>query len=116
MPPAADTAAGEATLEAVVAALAATPGVRSAEPLDRQAMSALLEPWLGDALLGGDLPLPRLVAVKIGTAAPPAIAALQARLEPLGSSAERRVGKQCVSNCRSRRAPYHLKQKHKIKA
>src|SRR3546814_3331851 len=35
IPPAADTAAGEATLEAVVAALAATPGVRSAEPLDR---------------------------------------------------------------------------------
>src|SRR3546814_203089 len=83
IPPAADTAAGEATLEAVVAALAATPGVRSAEPLDRQAMSALLEPWLGDALLGGDLPLPRLVAVTIDTAAPPDIAALQARLETL---------------------------------
>src|SRR3546814_2760821 len=49
IPPAADTVAGEATLEAVVAALAATPGVRSAEPLDRQAMSALLEPWLRSA-------------------------------------------------------------------
>src|SRR3546814_12403304 len=46
-------------------------------------MSALLEPWLGDALLGGDLPLPRLVAVTIDTAAPPDIAALQARLETL---------------------------------
>src|SRR3546814_13533960 len=81
IPPAADTAAGEATLEAVVAALAATPGVRSAEPLDRQAMSALLEPWLGDALLGGDL-----------------------------RSEERRVGKECVSTCRSRWSPCHSKK------
>src|SRR3546814_1449164 len=70
IPPAADTAAGEATLEAVVAALAATPGVRSAEPLDRQVISALLEPWLGDALLGRDLPLPWLLAVSVATASP----------------------------------------------
>src|SRR3546814_15619765 len=28
------------------------------------------------------------------------------------SSEERRVGKECVSPCRSRWSPYHLKQKH----
>jgi cell division transport system permease protein len=75
--------ADAATLEAVVAALTATPGVRTAEPMDQQAMTALLEPWLGDALLTGDLPLPRLVAVTVDTAEPPDTAALQARLEAL---------------------------------
>jgi cell division transport system permease protein len=75
--------ADAATLEAVVAALTATPGVRAAEPMDQQAMTALLEPWLGDALLTGDLPLPRLVAVTVDTAEPPDTAALQARLEAL---------------------------------
>jgi cell division transport system permease protein len=75
--------ADAATLEAVVAALTATPGVRTAEPMDQQAMTALLEPWLGDALLTGDLPLPRLVAVTVDTAEPPDIPALQARLEAL---------------------------------
>ena len=75
--------ADAATLEAVVAALTATPGVRTAEPMDQQAMTALLEPWLGDALLTGDLPLPRLVAVTVDTAELPDTAALQARLEAL---------------------------------
>src|SRR3546814_12788216 len=30
----------------------------------------------------------------------------------LGRSEERRVGKECVSTCRSRWSPYHLKNKH----
>src|SRR3546814_17920369 len=30
-------------------------------------------------------------------------------------SEERRVGKECVSKCRSRWSPYHLKNKHKNK-
>lgn len=75
--------ADDATLAQVVAALADTPGVLAAEPMGDQAMSALLEPWLGDAALVGDLPLPRLVAVTIDTAAPPDLAALQARLAEL---------------------------------
>src|SRR3546814_19657113 len=35
---------------------------------------------------------------------------------PVGSgrSEERRVGKECVSTCRSRRSPYHYKKKNKI--
>jgi cell division transport system permease protein len=70
-------------LAAVVAALAATPGVLTAEPLDQQAMTDLLAPWLGDAALGDDLPLPRLIAVTVDTAAPPDIAALQDRLRAL---------------------------------
>lgn len=77
-------AAGDAaTLDAVVAELAATPGVLAAEPIDDRATAALLEPWLGDALLTGDLPLPRLVAVNVDTARPPDPAALQQRLAAL---------------------------------
>lgn len=77
-------AAGDAaTLDAVVAELAATPGVLAAEPIDDRATAALLEPWLGDALLTGELPLPRLVAVTVDTARPPDPAALQQRLAAL---------------------------------
>jgi cell division transport system permease protein len=76
-------AADEHSLEAVLAALAATPGVLAAEPMGDQAMTALLEPWLGNALLTDDLPLPRLIAVTIDPAAPPDVAALQERLEAL---------------------------------
>src|SRR3546814_12052514 len=36
----------------------------------------------------------------------------QARMAPAGSE-ERRVGKECVSTCRSRGAPYHYKKKKK---
>src|SRR3546814_18688224 len=36
IPPAADTAAGEATVEAVGAAMAATPGARAAAPTERK--------------------------------------------------------------------------------
>src|SRR3546814_13201017 len=31
-----------------------------------------------------------------------------------GRSEERRVGKECVSTCRSRWSPYHSKKKHKL--
>ncbi|MGF1629051.1 MAG: cell division protein FtsX [Kiloniellaceae bacterium] len=79
----ADAAADDTRLAAVTAALTATPGVVTVEPMGRDAMTALLEPWLGDALLTGDLPLPHLIAVTIDTAAPPDIAALQDRLQAL---------------------------------
>ena len=42
------------------------PGVRSAEPLDQAAADALLEPWLGSDFDSSELPVPRLVAVRIG--------------------------------------------------
>jgi cell division transport system permease protein len=79
----AEAAAEDTRLAAVTEALAATPGVLTVEPMGREAMTALLEPWLGDAVLTGDLPLPHLIAVTIDTAAPPDIAALQGRLQAL---------------------------------
>ena len=52
-------------------------------PLDDAAVTALLEPWLGEAVPAGDLPLPRLIAVTVDAAAPPDVAALEARLREL---------------------------------
>src|SRR3546814_14875494 len=39
-------------------------------------------------------------------------AGLDRNLQYLSRSEERRVGKECVSTCRSRWAPYHSKKKH----
>lgn len=81
--PAAAGTAGGPQLAAVLDALAKTPGVESVEALDDSAMTALLEPWLGDAVLTGDLPLPRLVAVTVDPSNPPDLTALNARLQAL---------------------------------
>ncbi len=70
-------------LTALVEALGASPGVLLVEPMDPQEMTALLEPWLGEAVVAGDLPLPRLVAVTIDTANPPDLAGLRARVAEL---------------------------------
>lgn len=72
-----------AALTALVRALTATPGVVEVEPMAPQEMTALLEPWLGDSVVAGDLPLPRLVAITIDTAAPPDLAALRAQAAEL---------------------------------
>jgi cell division transport system permease protein len=79
----AEAEGGSAQLDAVAAMLSATPGVLEVEALDSQAIAALLEPWLGEAVLTGDLPLPRLIAVTIDTANPPDLAALDSRVQEL---------------------------------
>lgn len=63
------------------AALArATPGVASATALSRRESDALLEPWFGRDLDLGDLPAPRLVVVRLESAASPDLPGLRARL------------------------------------
>lgn len=76
-------AADGPALAALTAALRDTPGVEAVEPMAAQEMTALLEPWLGEAVVAGDLPLPRLVAITIDTAAPPDMAALNAQVQEL---------------------------------
>jgi cell division transport system permease protein len=83
VPAEAGAAEDDPRLAAVVAALAATPGVLTVAAMDKREMTALLEPWLGDAVLTGDLPLPRLVAVTVDTANPPDIGALQHQVQEL---------------------------------
>jgi cell division transport system permease protein len=56
---------GAARLGALVEALKRVPGVRSAVALDAAATEALVEPWLGPGVKLGDLPLPRLVDLRV---------------------------------------------------
>jgi cell division transport system permease protein len=45
--------------------LHATPGIAKAEALPNQRLQELLEPWLGSAAMGGDLPVPALIDVTL---------------------------------------------------
>lgn len=60
-------AAGErdTALANALSALRATPGVASARPLSDSETAALLEPWLGSGTLARELPLPRLIDVRL---------------------------------------------------
>ena len=70
--------AGE--LEKLLGALRATPGVKSAEALDDAANMKLLEPWLGPGAGVEDLPLPRLIDIRLDPAAPATRASLAAAI------------------------------------
>lgn len=56
------------------------PGVVSAEPIDPQRTAALLEPWLGSAIDPVELPLPRLIDLRIDPGAGIDTASLAARI------------------------------------
>jgi len=77
---------GAAALDARVAQavklLRATPGVASAAPISVDRVAALLEPWLGKDALSADidLPVPRLIDVRLAEGAAIDSAALKSRL------------------------------------
>ena len=73
-------AAADASLDAVIEILLATPGVISAEVLEPDEIARLLEPWLGAGASYGDLPLPELIAVGIDRSAAPDFEELSRRL------------------------------------
>ena len=79
LPPAAAGSedSGDPVLQGVADLLAETEGVVSVEVMHTGAIAALLEPWLGDTALIGDLPLPRLIAVTVDPEAPPDLTALR---------------------------------------
>ncbi|WP_431469249.1 cell division protein FtsX [Sphingosinithalassobacter sp. LHW66-3] len=54
----------------MVAAFRALPGVVRAEEVDRERLAELLRPWLGDAGLDADLPMPAMIDVDLADAAP----------------------------------------------
>jgi cell division transport system permease protein len=63
------------------AALArAAPGVASVRPLTRDESAQLLEPWLGSGLSLDDLPVPRMVVIKLAPDAAPDLATLRKTL------------------------------------
>jgi cell division transport system permease protein len=60
----------EQDVAAAAALAAATPGIRAAEPYSKEQAAALLEPWLGSGLSLEDLPVPRIIVVRLGDPAP----------------------------------------------
>lgn len=66
----------EEQIDAVMMLLDKTPGILSAKVLSRSDTEAMLEPWLGAGNVTEDLPLPRLVDIRIDAAAPPDLEAL----------------------------------------
>ncbi len=69
-----------AAFDALLALLRDTPGVRSAEPLTREALVRLLEPWLGASAPYDALPLPALIDIAVDPSSPPDRAALERAL------------------------------------
>lgn len=75
-------AALDARVARAVALLRATPGVASAAPISDDRVAALLEPWLGKDALSADidLPVPRLIDVRLAEGTAIDSAALGSRL------------------------------------
>ena len=73
-------------VEAALTILRATPGVRAAEPLSAEAVSRLLEPWLGAGAASDPLlPVPALIDVAVD--GPVDLAALRAGFDAAGLAA-----------------------------
>jgi len=68
-------------IEKALDVLRGIPGVAAAEPLERRAVEALLEPWLGSDALQADLPLPGLIDVTLAGNNALSVDALAARLQ-----------------------------------
>jgi len=76
-------------LQRALEMLRAEPAVIAAEPLDQAELLALVQPWLGDALIESrELPLPRLIDVVVDPGMPLDLAGLQERLAAAVPGAE----------------------------
>ncbi len=58
----------------------ATPRVAEVRPYSKEESSRLLEPWLGSGLALDDLPVPRMIVVKVASGAAPDLAGLRKAL------------------------------------
>jgi cell division transport system permease protein len=67
----------DAVVEKAAGVARAFPGIADVRPYSKQESSKLLEPWLGDGLSLADLPVPRLIVVKISSGAAPDISQLR---------------------------------------
>jgi cell division transport system permease protein len=63
------------------------PGVAAVRPYSREESGGLLEPWLGQGVSFADLPIPRLIVVRIVPAASPDFARLRMLLSEVPSAA-----------------------------
>lgn len=71
----------ETRIDSAIDVLTSTPGVAEVAVLDDSEVSALLDPWLGNAELARELPLPTLIAVTLDSEAPADLGTLGVRLK-----------------------------------
>jgi cell division transport system permease protein len=70
----------EADLRKAAELARATAGINDVRPYSKEESARLLEPWLGSGLNADDLPVPRLIVVRVATDRPPDLAALRRTL------------------------------------
>ncbi len=70
----------EALVAQATAMARETPGVLAAEPFSLRQSERLLEPWLGSGLDLAELPVPRLIELRLDPESPPDLDALRVRL------------------------------------
>ena len=70
----------EADVQRAVALAGATQGVAGVRPYTKEESARLLEPWLGSGLALDELPVPRLIVVRVAPGATPDFAALRKQL------------------------------------
>lgn len=89
LPPAMEDGAAAAAdrLEKARAALAGLSGVAGVDVLEAAEVARRLEPWLGSGASAGDLPLPRLLVVRLGPAVRPDPAAMRRVLSDIAPGA-----------------------------
>jgi cell division transport system permease protein len=67
----------DADVATAVAIAAAMPGIDGVRPYSKEESAALLEPWLGTGLSLDDLPVPRLIVIKLANNPAPNLDALR---------------------------------------
>jgi cell division transport system permease protein len=77
----------EADVNAAVGIIRAVAGIAEVRAYSREEAARLLEPWLGNGLKLDDLPLPRLIVVRIAAGAKPDLARLRQSLAAAAPSA-----------------------------
>ena len=70
----------EADVRKAAAIASATPGVASARVFSKEESARLLEPWLGSGLPLGELPVPRLIVVRLAPGEAPDLTDLRKQL------------------------------------
>jgi len=76
----------EVDVRRAVAIASDTPGIVLARPYSREESAALLEPWLGSGLDLGELPVPRLIVLKLDADVAPDFAKLRQQLAEIPSA------------------------------
>jgi len=70
----------EADVRAAADIARGSAGIADVRPYTKEESAKLIEPWLGSGLTLGDLPIPRMIVVKLAAGAPPDFAALRKAL------------------------------------